>query len=102
MNHYAIDTSFIPNLPDGPLREYRQRAQFDWKQLRVYLEGEDGLRAKYMIWNYLENDPIFKKPLITLPVDEQKRLAAIQVNRIMEHKFLPKEIKNAPYQKRVG
>lgn len=100
----STDTSFIPNLPSnpGPLADYRSLAKFDWKLLRIYFEGEDSLKAKYMIWNRLEKDPLFQKPAVTPSADDQKKLAAIRVKRIMEMKLLPNEIKNACYQKRVS
>ena len=97
-----IDTDFLPDMPEGPLDEYRQRAKFDWKKLRVYIEGEDNLKVKYMIWNRLEKDPLFKRTLTTLPSDEQKRIAAMQVNRVAEKQFLPAEIHTAKLVKKVN
>lgn len=98
-----IDTSLIPDLPSqpGPLNEYRSKAKFDWKELRVYFEGEDALRAKYMIWNRLEKEPLFRRPQLTPSVDDQKKLAAMRMKRVIELEFLPIEMKNASYQKRV-
>ena len=96
-----IDINFIPDLPQGPLDEYRKRAKFDWKKLRVYIEGEDNLKIKYMIWNRLEKDPMFKRTLKTLPSDELKRIAAMQVNRVADQQFLPTEIHTAKLEKRV-
>lgn len=99
----SVDTSFIPNLPSnpGPLNDYRKRAQFDWKQLRVFFEGEDCLRAKYAIWNRLEKDPLFARSSVTPSADDQKKLAALRMKRVLELGLLPEDIKNAPHQKRV-
>lgn len=94
-------TDFIPDMPQGPLDEYRKRAKFDWKKLRMYIEGEDNLKVKYMIWNRLENDTLFKRTLTTLPSDEQKRIAAMRVNRVAEKQFLPAEIHTAKLVKKV-
>lgn len=97
------DTSMIPDLPSqpGPLNEYRKSAKFDWKVLRVYFEGEGRLQAKYAIWNRLENDELFQRPDVTPSVDNQKKLAALRMKRVIEIGFLPDEMKNAPYQSRV-
>lgn len=95
------DTSFIPDLPSGPLCEYRKRANFDWKKLRILFDGETSLRIKYMVWNRLEKDPLFRHSAVTLPVDEQKKLAAMQMKRVAEHKFLPEEIHTAGYKQKV-
>lgn len=40
------DTSFIPDLPTGPLDAYRNKAQFDWKKLRLIFEQIDLLKVK--------------------------------------------------------
>lgn len=98
-----IDTSMIPDLPSqsNSLDDYRKTAKFDWKILRVYFEGEGRLKAKYAIWNRLENDELFKRIKVTPSADDQKRLAALKFKRVIEIGFLPEEMKNAPYQNRV-
>lgn len=101
----TIDTSFIPDLPStsaSPLTAYRKNAKFDWKLLRIYIEGENCLRAKYEIWNKLESEPLFNRPSVTPSADEQQKLAALRVKRVMELRFLTNEVKNFPYQKRVS
>jgi acyl-CoA oxidase len=97
------DTSFIPDLPFnvGSLSEYRTKVQFDWKRLRVFFEGEECLRVKYEIWQRLEKDPLFAKSSVTSSVEDQKKLAALRMKRVLELKLLPEEIKNSSYQKRV-
>lgn len=32
--------SFIPDIPSGPLDVYRNNASFDWKRLKLALEGD--------------------------------------------------------------
>jgi acyl-CoA oxidase len=102
-SNHPINTSMIPDLPtnSGPLNDYRQLAKFDWKLLRVYLEGEDRLKAKYVIWNRLEKEELFQRTGKTPSVDDQKKLAAMRMKRVVEIGFLPDEIKQASYQTRV-
>ncbi|EDV98718.1 GH13470 [Drosophila grimshawi] len=93
-----MDTSFIPDLPTGgPLEVYRKRANFDWKRLRLILEKEQGLRIKYKVWRRLESDPLFAHPSRTPPMDQQKRLAAMQVNRMKQLQLVPKEIESLSF-----
>lgn len=98
------DHSFMPDLPShlGPLTDYRKCANFDWKALRVYFESEDCLRAKYAIWHHLETEPLFKPSSTTPSVDDQKRLAAMRMKRVLELELLPDDIKNSAYPKRVS
>lgn len=50
----SADTSFIPDLPKGPLCTYRKRVNFDWKRLRLMFEKEQALRIKVgIIYNLL-------------------------------------------------
>lgn len=95
------DTSFIPDLPKGPLDEYRALAKFDWKQMRLFIEDETILRIKYNIWDTLETDPLFQSPPSTLPVDEQKRRAAMQYQKIAEYNFRPTDLVKADYKRKI-
>lgn len=45
------DTSFIPDLPSGPLDPYRKKATFDWKKLRLVFEEVNLLRVKVYTLN---------------------------------------------------
>ena len=99
----VFDTTIIPNLPavPGPLTQYRRLAKFDWKLLRVYFEGAARLKVKYAIWNRLENEKLFQRQNVTPSVDEQKKLAALRMKRVIDIGFLPDEVKNFNYQRRV-
>ena len=41
-----LSLPYMKDFKPGPLREYRVKASFDWKQMRIYLDGEDILRFK--------------------------------------------------------
>lgn len=44
------DLCFLPDLPSGPLDVYRRSASFDWKRLKLALEGDiDFLKLKVSI-----------------------------------------------------
>ena len=36
----------LKDFPPGPLDLYRKRASFDWKQMKLFIEGEDVLKFK--------------------------------------------------------
>lgn len=99
----TVDTSMIPDFPthQNSLNEYRKKANFDWKILRVYFEGEGRLKAKYAIWNRLASEDLFQRTGTTSSVNDQKRLAALRMKRVIEIGFLPDEVKNASYISRV-
>ncbi|XP_055836676.1 peroxisomal acyl-coenzyme A oxidase 3 [Episyrphus balteatus] len=96
-----VDTSFIPDMPAGPLCVYRKRSKFDWKRLRLIFETESNLRIKLKVWKILENDPLFAKSTITLPTDEQKRLCAMQMNKMAHLQIVPKEIEKQSFSDRT-
>ncbi|TDG43363.1 hypothetical protein AWZ03_010231 [Drosophila navojoa] len=97
-----VDTSFIPDLPTGGgLAVYRKRANFDWKRLRLIFETEQGLRIKYNVWRRLESDPLFAHASRTLPMDEQKRVVAMQVNSMKQMDLVPKEIENLNFSSKT-
>lgn len=94
--------SFIPDVPSGPLDVYRKKASFDWKRLKLAMEGDiDLLRLKYKIWHTLEKDPLFAHKSVTPSVEEQKRIAQLQLNKINEYNFIPKDSLKGGYSKRT-
>lgn len=95
------DTSFIPNMPNGPLDEYRKRAKFDWKQLRLIFENESLLRLKYKTWNKIESDPLFAKPRCTKSSDEAKHRAALQMNATNLLKLAPPDVESMSHRQKV-
>jgi acyl-CoA oxidase len=97
----TVDTSFISNMPAGPLDTYRNRVKFDWKQLRLILEDANSLKIKYKVWNTLERDPLFARPQSALSSDKQKRRAALQLNRVTEYEFAPPEVYTASVHHKV-
>lgn len=40
------DKLYFPDLPDGPLTEYRKRASFDYKKMALLLEDEESYKLK--------------------------------------------------------
>ncbi|XP_026330000.1 peroxisomal acyl-coenzyme A oxidase 3 [Hyposmocoma kahamanoa] len=96
------DLSFLPDLPSGPLDVYRSSASFDWKRLKLALEGDiDFLKLKYKVWRTLEKDPLFAHNLVTPVVEEQKRITQLQLKRVNSYKFLTDEMFKSTYSKRT-
>lgn len=95
------DTSFIPDMPTGPLDEYRKRATFDWKQLRLIFEDEQSLRLKYKTWEKIEANPLFAKPKGTPSPDRQKYLAAMQMNATNLWKLAPADVESVSHRNKV-
>lgn len=40
--------ALILDLPSGPLDRYREKASFNWKELRLHMETEETLRLKVL------------------------------------------------------
>ncbi|KAK7087889.1 peroxisomal acyl-coenzyme A oxidase 3-like [Littorina saxatilis] len=75
----------------GPLDVYRKKASFDWKVMRLFLDGEDVLRYKDKVWSTLENDPLFSRGFGTPSLEEQRKLSFQRVCRLFEYDFLPED-----------
>lgn len=90
---------------NGALDAYRETASFPVEGLEVVLEPHpELLRLKQLIWRTLEADPVFQRPAVTPSTDEQKRLTARMLRRLhtLIPAFLPPEIMNANYKKKVS
>ena len=87
-----METNFINDLPSGPLDAYRKKASFDWKKMKILMEGEDNIRFKYKIWSLMENDPLFhRNPWDEMSRDEERRLTFLQMKRLIEYNLITEE-----------
>ncbi|KAK2115378.1 acyl-Coenzyme A oxidase [Saguinus oedipus] len=83
------DAALLPEFPRGPLDTYRARASFSWKELALFMEGEDMLRFKKTIFSALENDPLFaRSPGAHLSLEKYRELNFLRCKRIFEYEFL--------------
>lgn len=78
------EEALLPDLPRGPLQAYRARASFNWKELALFLEGEDVLRLKKSIFSALECDPLFARPGRGLSVDKLRELTFLRCRRVFQ------------------
>ncbi|XP_051170141.1 peroxisomal acyl-coenzyme A oxidase 3-like [Leptopilina boulardi] len=80
----------IHNLPNGPLDEYRKRASFNWKSLKLHLEGEDFVQSQENLWKFIKNSSEFQHSKESLTLDETRKRAYRQVlalSKIKDDKF---------------
>ncbi|RZC33101.1 peroxisomal acyl-coenzyme A oxidase 3, partial [Asbolus verrucosus] len=94
-------TNFIKNLPPGPLDEYRKRATFDWKRMKIFFEDPDLLKVKMRVWETLEKDPVFQRPIVEPSTEEIKRLSALQLRKYCQYNFVTPEMAKLPYKKKT-
>lgn len=80
-----MDLSFIPDLPAGPLDLYRSKASFNWKEMKLHLEGEEGIKYKYLIWNTMEKDPLFHRGSLPYTLEEYREVTHKRVKRLIEY-----------------
>lgn len=43
------DIEYIPDLPSGPLDEYRKKTSFNWKEMKIILENPSKLKLKVIL-----------------------------------------------------
>lgn len=83
------DLSFLKDFPSGPLDEYRKDASFDWKKMALFLEGEELLKYKHMIFKTMEQDPVFARDLETPSLEKQRELTFRRARQVQSYDFLP-------------
>lgn len=82
----------LPEWPQGPLSEYRRRATFDWRQMKILLEGEDVVVFKAKVWKILERDSLFNRaPWEELTRQEFRKLTFMRIHKLIEYDFLNEE-----------
>ncbi|XP_055957651.1 peroxisomal acyl-coenzyme A oxidase 3, partial [Patella vulgata] len=86
------DVYSLPMLKDfspGPLDRYRSCASFNWKQMMLFMDGEDIVTYKTKVWKTLENDPLFSKGEVETPnLEKVREIAFIRCKRLAEYNFL--------------
>uniref|UniRef100_T1K448 Acyl-coenzyme A oxidase n=1 Tax=Tetranychus urticae TaxID=32264 RepID=T1K448_TETUR len=82
----------IPDWPKGPLDDARAKATFDWKTMRLVLDGDTVVCFKHKVWSVLANDPIFKRtPWEEYNRDEERRLTFLRLKRLVDYKLASEE-----------
>uniref|UniRef100_A0A8D2NLP6 Acyl-coenzyme A oxidase n=1 Tax=Zosterops lateralis melanops TaxID=1220523 RepID=A0A8D2NLP6_ZOSLA len=90
--------SLLPDFPEGPLSRYRKKASFNWKEMAVFIDGEDIIQLKNRIFSALENDPLFAhQPGEDLCREKYQELTFLRCKRFFEYGFLnPQEMMENP------
>uniref|UniRef100_W5MW69 Acyl-coenzyme A oxidase n=1 Tax=Lepisosteus oculatus TaxID=7918 RepID=W5MW69_LEPOC len=79
----------LSDLPSGPLDTYRKKASFDWKEMVVYLDGEEILAFKQKVFRALENDPLFaRQPGEDLSLERQREMTFFRCKQLFKYDFL--------------
>ncbi|GFO08944.1 acyl-CoA oxidase [Plakobranchus ocellatus] len=98
----SADLHFLKNFPPGPLDAYRKDASFDWKQMALFLEGEELLRYKHKIFKTLEDDPVFSRGFETPSLERQRELTFLRSRQVQSYDFLPDdELFSSPMKYRI-
>ncbi|XP_022101155.1 peroxisomal acyl-coenzyme A oxidase 3-like isoform X1 [Acanthaster planci] len=83
--------SLVPDQPSGPLDEYRQRASFNWKEMKLVVDGEGAVRFKHNLWSQLENETVYQHPHHDVGLAEDREITHRRLKRLMELNVLPIE-----------
>ncbi|KAG7218432.1 hypothetical protein INR49_020378 [Caranx melampygus] len=74
----------VPDLPPGPLDVYRKKASFNWKEMLIFLEGEEVLEFKQHIFRTLENDPLFaRRPGEDVSMEKMRELTFLRYRPLL-------------------
>uniref|UniRef100_A0A8C3QKE1 Acyl-coenzyme A oxidase n=1 Tax=Cyanoderma ruficeps TaxID=181631 RepID=A0A8C3QKE1_9PASS len=90
-NQNSWDT-LLPDFPEGPLSRYRKKASFNWKEMAVFIDGEDIIQLKNRIFSALENDPLFAhQPGEDMCREKYQELTFLRCKRFFEYGFLTQQ-----------
>uniref|UniRef100_A0A6Q2XKN4 Acyl-coenzyme A oxidase n=1 Tax=Esox lucius TaxID=8010 RepID=A0A6Q2XKN4_ESOLU len=79
----------LPDFPCGPLDIYRKKASFNWKDMVIFLEGEDELALKQHVFRTLENDPVFaRQPGEDLTTEKMREVTFRRCKQLFRYNFL--------------
>ncbi|XP_053595215.1 peroxisomal acyl-coenzyme A oxidase 3 isoform X2 [Microplitis demolitor] len=82
-------TELIRDIPNGgPLGIFRNRASFDWKQLKLNIYGVDYLEYHEKVYRFIENSPDFRRPTKSLTLDEYRQRCFNQIKILFKNDFI--------------
>lgn len=85
-------TDVLKEWPSGPLDRYRSKSSFDWKQMKLLVEGEDVIRFKNRVWSTFENDPLFaRSPWEEPSRDEYRHKTYARLKKLASFNFVDEE-----------
>ncbi|XP_043918737.1 peroxisomal acyl-coenzyme A oxidase 3 [Protopterus annectens] len=88
----SVQHDLLPEFPRGPLTVYRERASFSWKEMLLFLYGEDIVQFRKKIFSTLENDTLFaRQPGEDLNLNQNRELTFLRCKRLFEYEFLTVE-----------
>ncbi|KAH8240830.1 hypothetical protein KR026_005838 [Drosophila bipectinata] len=92
------DKRIFPEFRGGPLDEYRQRASFCYKRMNVLLEGEEHIRLKHKVWQWMERHPDYQREPEAPSLERTRELANKRQHLLWEQQFYGvNEYINSPY-----
>ncbi|XP_043259762.1 peroxisomal acyl-coenzyme A oxidase 3-like [Colletes gigas] len=76
--------SLIADFPKGRLDSYRKRATFDWKLLKLNLEGEEFVYYQNSLWDFIKKSPIFQRR-VCHTLDEERKLCNARIRALRDN-----------------
>lgn len=86
--HRHLTPRWCQSVCSSPLDKYRELASFDPLHMSWFVDGQDVYEFKQRVWSTLSDDPLFRRPVAELTMDETRRLAFRQLKRVVEYEFL--------------
>ncbi|XP_066594499.1 peroxisomal acyl-coenzyme A oxidase 3-like [Prorops nasuta] len=78
-----VSNLFI-DLAKGPLDVYRKRARFNWKLMKLNLEGKDGIEYLHKLWSIIKNSSVFERNTLHTSLDEKRRKVNQQIRVLLK------------------
>ncbi|XP_015037004.1 peroxisomal acyl-coenzyme A oxidase 3 isoform X2 [Drosophila miranda] len=81
------DKKIFPEFRSGPLDVYRQKASFCYKRMNVLLEGEEHIRLKHKVWQWMEQHPDYQREPEVATLERTRELANKRQHLLWEQHF---------------
>ncbi|CAH0604988.1 unnamed protein product [Chrysodeixis includens] len=79
---------YLPDLPSGPLDNYRKQATFDWRRMKLAYDNLNTLKLKNDIWKFMESHPLFKHQEATRVLDDERHITTKRMYTYYNENFV--------------
>ncbi|CAL7950305.1 unnamed protein product [Xylocopa violacea] len=77
----------MANISNGPLDKYRKCATFNWRLLKLNLDGEEFVNFQNTLWNFIKKSPAFERRVCST-LDEERKVCNARIRALIDNDII--------------
>lgn len=77
--------------PAGPLDEYRKKATFDWRKMKILIKDKDLIELEENVWKIMKTNPLYARTQNENDLVNYRKITLQRYRHILQDDYLAKE-----------